>query len=67
MCNWCRHWSPLLATIRAQLDAPGKALLEEYVSYIEQRAEDGDVAEAMLAGDWPGWEWIKREKALHSA
>lgn len=57
-CNWCRHWSPLIKHIEAQLDDAGKALLDEYVSYVEQRIEDGDTAQAKLDGSWPGWSRI---------
>lgn len=59
LCNWCRHWSPLLKHIESQLDDAGKALLNEYVSHIEQEVEDGDVDRARLNGEWPGWESLK--------
>lgn len=58
-CNWCRHWSPLLQHIEAQLNEEGKKLLNEYVTFVEQEIEDGHVAQAKLNGDWPGWEILK--------
>lgn len=61
MCNSCRHWSPLLSHVKAQLDERGRALLDEYMNYIEQSDEDGNVAQAKLEGNWPGWEWMKEE------
>ena len=59
LCNWCRHWSPLLDNVLEQLDENGKKLLEEYIQFTDYEMETGSVDAAKLAGDWPGWEDLK--------
>ena len=59
LCDDCRHWHPLSTHIRAQLDERGKALLDELNDHYGNIEMDLDVAEAKLAGDWPGWEALK--------
>lgn len=59
LCDDCRHWSPLLAHLRAQLDERGRELLNELEDYIGNVELDLDVANAKLDGSWPGWEALK--------
>jgi len=40
-------------------------LLDEYVEYVEQRIEDGNVDAAKLNGEWPGWEALKEFKPTY--
>lgn len=63
-CNFCQHWLPIMERVESQLDEETKKLFNEYVSYIEQKAEDGDAANAKLEGNWPGWEAMKDKEAL---
>jgi len=37
-------------------------LFEEFINKVDTEALDGEVAEAMLTGTWPGWEWIIEER-----
>ncbi len=59
LCNHCRHWSPLLTHVNAQLNDEGRKLLDEYVSYTMETMESNDVDLARLNGEWPGWECLK--------
>lgn len=59
MCNFCRHWSPLLRHVRAQLDDQGKELLTEYVNHMMAEAQDAECDQAKLNGYWPGWEALR--------
>lgn len=64
-CDFCQHWSPLIDHIKAQLNEDGKKLLNELVEHYMYESEDGAVAEAKLAGDWPGYEELKNFKPNH--
>lgn len=59
LCNWCRHWSPLLAHVSSELSPQRLALLNEYGQYVDNRLLDGNVAEAKFDGSWLGWEWMQ--------
>lgn len=59
LCNDCRHWGPLLAHLRAQLDERGRELLNELEDHYGNIEMDLNVAEAKLDGSWPGWEAMK--------
>ncbi len=58
LCNHCRHWSPLIAHLEAQLDENGRALLEELVNDWMCQSDDLGAANGKLEGNWPGWEWL---------
>lgn len=59
LCNWCRHWSPLLRHVESELSPERSKLLSEYTEYVDHRILDGDVDSARLAGDWSGFEALK--------
>lgn len=58
LCDHCRHWSPLIKHLEAQLNEEGRKLLTELTTDWLNASEDRDVAEAKLAGTWPNWEWL---------
>lgn len=64
-CDFCQHWSPLIASIEAQLDDSGKKLLDELVNDWIHVGEDLCVANSKLEGVWPGWEEMKNFKPNH--
>lgn len=64
-CDHCQHWSPLLDHLLAQLDERGKELLNELVGDWMNQSDDLCLANAKLAGDWPGWEKMKEFKPNH--
>jgi hypothetical protein len=58
-CDLCQHWIPLVKHIQHQLDDEGKKLFEELLNDWEAACFERDVAEAKLAGAWPGWEGLE--------
>lgn len=57
-CDHCQHWSPLVEHLEAQLNEKGRKLLAELTTNWMNAGEERDVAEAKLAGTWPGWGWL---------
>ena len=65
-CDWCTKRSPAIHRIREALtDEAIRKEFDELIDYFMNVEEDGNVNEAKLAGDWPGWQWIKKEKEKH--
>lgn len=64
LCDHCTNVSPRIQGIRDALK--GDAKLSHDFNYLVTRLmcaeEDLDVCEAKLAGDWPGWEWMKEAR-----
>jgi len=58
-CDQCQHWSPLITHIASELSPERRALLDELVGDWMHQSDDLCMAEAKLAGDWPGWEAVK--------
>jgi hypothetical protein len=62
-CDWCTKRSPTIDRIRESLtDEAVRKEFDELIDYFMNLGEDCNVNEAKLAGDWPGWEWMKEEK-----
>jgi hypothetical protein len=62
-CRFCTDTHPRINAIMAAL--PTQALKDSFESLMEEMEAaklDLEVAEARLAGDWPGSEWIKEAK-----
>jgi hypothetical protein len=58
-CNWCEEMSPRVKRIAAALNTPElKADFDYIMSAYGTESLDREVAEARLAGQWPGWEWM---------
>ncbi len=57
-CDYCQHWSPLIAHLDAQLNEEGRKLLDELVCDWMNQSDDVGAANAKLEGTWPGWEWL---------
>lgn len=63
-CHLCTQIIPRVERIQAALTSDElKADLEYIMNAYGADSLDKDVAEAMLAGEWPGWEWMKEAKA----
>ena len=59
-CDWCTKKSPAINRIREALtDKVIRKEFEDLVDYFMNAEEDGAVNEAKLAGDWPGWRFMK--------
>lgn len=58
-CELCTKWSPLIRRIQKKLRGKDAKLFDEYVMMEWQQSDDLGAAEAKLAGEWPGWEWMK--------
>lgn len=58
-CDHCQDWYPLIKRLEAQLDAHGRELLDLLACDWMNQSDDLGVANAKLAGDWPGWEAMK--------
>ncbi len=63
-CDFCQHWSPLIEHVNAQLNEDGKKLFNELVEHWMYESEDRAVAEAKLAGHWPGYEELKNFRPI---
>lgn len=66
-CDECAKWIPLHRRIMRKLSPRDRALYEEFLDKEEAESLDLGVANAKLAGDWPGWEWMKRVVKRHAA
>jgi len=58
MCEFCRHWFPLIETLEVKLsdDPEGLKLFKELTSRWMNDGEELCLANAQLNGSWPGWE-----------
>jgi hypothetical protein len=69
-CELCTKWSPLHRRIMAKLRGKDKKLFDEFLMMVWNDSDDLGVipfgsflallmlANAKLAGEWPGWEWM---------
>jgi len=65
-CHFCTDTFPRIEAITAAL--PTQELRDSFNRLMEEMGTlqlDLDVAEARLAGEWPGSEWIKEAKEQH--
>ena len=60
-CDLCQKWSPLHRRIMAKLRGKDRKLFDEYLMMNASDSDDLGAANAKLAGDWPGWEWMKTD------
>jgi hypothetical protein len=58
-CELCTKWSPLHRRIMAKLRGKDRKLFDEFLMMEASQSDDLGAAEAKLAGEWPGWEWMK--------
>lgn len=58
-CDYCQKWHPLYYRIKASLNEADQRLLEDFFLHEWDLSDAVGMAEAKLAGDWPGWEWMK--------
>lgn len=66
-CRFCTDTYPRIKAIIAAL--PTSELKDSFDGLMQDMSAaqlDLDVAEAKLAGEWPGWEWIIDAKKLHN-
>ena len=66
-CDICTKWMPMHRRILAVLTPEDRKLYDEFLMMEANRSDDLGVAEAKLAGDWPGWEWIRDAVKLHAS
>ena len=57
-CELCTKWSPLHRRIMAKLRGKDKKLFDEFLMMVWNDSDDLGAANAKLAGEWPGWEWM---------
>lgn len=64
LCDLCTRIFPMHKRLQEALPEPLRADFEYLMMRLMCAEEDRDVADAKLAGEWPGWEWMKtaREK-----
>ena len=60
-CDFCVKWYPIIRRIRRKLTGKTLDEFDLLVGYLMDEAENGDVAQAKLAGSWPGWDWLPAE------
>ena len=58
-CDLCIIWSPLWSRIIPKLDESDRQLFEQHLMNVANDSDSLGSAEAKLAGEWPGWEWMK--------
>jgi len=66
-CDLCTKWSPLHRRIMAKLRGKDRKLFDEYLMMNASDSDDLGAANAKLAGEWPGWEWMKDEIVAYTA
>lgn len=59
LCDQCCHISPMAARLRGVLPEELRGDFDYLTMTLMCAEEDRDVARAKLAGEWPGWEWMK--------
>lgn len=64
-CKLCTTWIPLFGRIKEKLDEKDKKLFETFLFEWDAETLDGQVAQAKVEGEWPGWEWMKEEVPKH--
>jgi hypothetical protein len=63
-CDLCTKWRPLHKRIIAKLRGKDRKLFDEYLMMNASDSDDLCAANAKLAGDWPGWSWMKVAKKI---
>lgn len=58
-CDWCSKWSPFWKRVEGVLSEEDRSLLNEHLMIHACMSDDLCAAKAKLAGDWPGWGWMK--------
>ena len=58
-CDLCVKWSPLHRRIMAKLRGKDRKLFDEYLMMNAYDSDELGSANAKLAGEWSGWEWMK--------
>lgn len=61
-CDYCQHWSPLIAHVMSELSPERRRLFNELVDDWMNVSSDLNLALAKLDGSWPGWETLKEFK-----
>jgi hypothetical protein len=65
-CDICIIWMPLQRRILKKLKGKDLELFEQWRMRWAMQSDDLGAAEAKLAGDWPGWEWMKQAVKDHA-
>lgn len=63
LCELCNHLDPMMERMKAALPKELHKDLDYLMSRIEHAETDRDYYQGCLAGEWPGWEWMKEERA----
>lgn len=58
-CELCVKLSPIIRRVRSKISGRLRKDFDALITHFYCEGEDGDVAKAKLAGEWPGWEWMK--------
>lgn len=67
LCDLCVRISPMQKRIAKSLPEELRKDFEYLMVRLMTVEEDYDVAEAKLAGEWPGWEWIKSAREVEES
>ena len=61
-CDICVKWIPFFKRVKPRISKADGLLLDELRNDSWALTGDLEMAKAKLAGEWPGWAWIKEEK-----
>jgi len=63
-CQYCAKWFPLFRRIEKNLSKQDRKLFDEFQLLHDAVVTDLGAAKLKLAGEWPGWDWLKDQLVI---